>query len=190
MNRDRACAASAGPVTSLVSTSTLTFDLSLKLAITPQYVELLTAAHAYTTQRQDVLRARFDLASMPHAHLNEASGQLVFSDASGTARVLATVQIVGSVNVETRTWLWAWANPDIDPSLCGDIREVRMLGDARGIGQLATPFWDGDAVDGWEMTSISAYVLQAEGAYRAASAQGFVYMIMRSVERLAARGSD
>ena len=156
----------------------------MKLAITPRYVELLTAAHAYTTKRQEVLRSELDLASMPHAHLNESTGQLVFSDSSATPRVLATVQIVGSVDVENRTWLWAWANPDVDAHLCADIHEVRMLGDAQRIEQLTTPFWDGDAVDGWEMTSISAYVLQAEGAYRAASSRGFVYMVMRSVERL------
>jgi hypothetical protein len=156
----------------------------LKLAITPQYVELLTAAHAYMTQRQDVLRTDFGLASMPHAHLNEATGQLVFSDATGTPRVLANVQLVGSVNTENRTWLWSWANPDIEPGLCKDLLEVHMLGETRRIEQLTTPFWDGDAVDGWEMTSISAYILQAQGAYRAVTAQGFTYMVMTTVERI------
>ncbi|MFN2565830.1 MAG: DUF6882 domain-containing protein [Gemmatimonadaceae bacterium] len=147
-------------------------------------MELLTAAHAYTTQRQDVLRAEFGLASMPHAHLNEATGQLVFSDASVTPRVLASVQLVGSVNTENRSWLWSWADPDIDPALCKNIREVHMLGETRGIEQLTTPFWEGDAVDGWEMTSISAYVLQAEGAYRATTPRGFTYLVMTSIERI------
>jgi hypothetical protein len=154
----------------------------VRLIITPQYVELLTAAHAYTTDRQDELRARYHLESMPHAHLNEATGQLVFSDASNTPRVMAAVQVVGSVNTEDRTWIWSWANADIDPSLYKDILEVRMLGEARGIEQLSTPFWEGDAVDGWEMTSISAYVLQAAGAYRAATPQGFTYLVMTSIE--------
>jgi hypothetical protein len=161
----------------------------VKLAITAQYVELLTAAHAYTTQRQDVLRTEYGLASMPHAHLNEATQQLAFSDASGTARVLARVQLVGAVNVKTRTWLWSWANPDVDPALCKDILEVHMLGETRGIEQLTTPFWEGDAVDGWEMTSISAYVLQARGAYRAATPSGFTYMVMTSLERLGESGA-
>jgi hypothetical protein len=156
----------------------------MKLAITPQYVELLTAAHAYTTQRQDVLRAEFGLASMPHAHLNEATAQLVFSDASVTPRVLADVQLVGSVNTENRSWLWSWANPDVDPALCKDILEVHMLGESRGIEQLTTPFWEGDAVDGWEMTSIAAYVLQAAGAYRAPTPQGFTYLVLTSLKRI------
>jgi hypothetical protein len=156
----------------------------MKLPITPQYVEFLTAAHAYTTERQDALRTKYGLASMPHAHLNEATRQLIFSDESHTPRVLAEVQIVGSVNTEDRTWLWSWANPEVDPSLYKDILEVQMLGETRGIEQLTMPFWDGDAVDGWEMTSISAYVLQAEGAYRAAAPQGFTYLVMTTVERL------
>ena len=158
--------------------------LPLKLPITPKYVELLTAAHAYTTQCQDVLRTEFGLASMPHAHLNVATGQLVFSDASATPRVLSNVQLVGSVNTGNRSWLWSWANPDVDPALCKDILEVHLLGETRGIEQLTTPFWEGDAVDGWEMTSITAYVLQAQGAYRAATAEGFTYLVMTSIERV------
>jgi hypothetical protein len=154
----------------------------VRLAISPQYVELLTAAHAYTTERQEVLRTKYGLASMPHAHLNETTGQFIFSDESHTPRVLAGVQVVGSINTTDRTWLWSWANPDVDASLYKDILEVQMLGEARGIEQLTTPFWQGDAVDGWEMTSISAYVLQAEGAYRAARPQGFTYFVMTSVE--------
>jgi hypothetical protein len=156
----------------------------VKLAISPQYVELLTAAHAYTTERQEVLRTKYGLASMPHAHLNETTGQIIFSDESHTPRVLANVQVVGSVNTEDRTWLWAWANPDVARKLYDDILEVQMLGETRGIEQLTTPFWEGDAVDGWEMTSISAYVLQAEGGYRANTPQGFTYLVMTSVEWL------
>jgi hypothetical protein len=156
----------------------------MKLPITPPYVELLTAAHAYTTERQDVLRTEYGLVSMPHAHLNEATAQLIFSDESHTPRVRAEVQVVGSVNTEDRTWLWSWANADVDASLYRSILEVRILGETRGIAQLTTPFWEADAVDGWEMTSISAYVLQAAGAYRAATPQGFTYLVMTSVEWL------
>ena len=156
----------------------------MRLTISPQYVELLTAAHAYTTNRQEELRTRYGLAAMPHAHLNDVTGQLIFSDQSNVPRVLATVQVVGSVNVQDRTWLWSWANPDVDVSLYRDILDVQMLGRTRGIEQLTTPFWDADAVDGWEVTSISAYVLQAAGAYRAATAQGFTYFVLTSVERL------
>jgi hypothetical protein len=126
----------------------------------------------------------YGLTSMPHAHLNEATGQLIFSDESQTPRVLANVQFVGSVNTQDRTWLWSWANPDVDSSLYRDVLEVQMLGRARAIEQLTTPFWDADAVDGWEVTSISAYVLQAAGAYRAATPQGFTYLVMTSIERL------
>jgi hypothetical protein len=163
-------------------------ETALKLAITPKYVELLTAAHAYTTQRQDTLRSVYGLAAMPHAHLNEATQQLVFSDASRTPRVLARVQLVGAVNLASRTWLWSWANPSVDPALCKDMLEVHMLGETRGIEQLTTPVWEGDAVDGWEMTSISTYVLQARGAYRAPTEEGFAYMVLTSLERLPEEG--
>ncbi len=172
-----------GPISSTTHEPTPS-NCPVRLAISPQYVELLTAAHVYTTDRQDELRAAYGLAAMPHAHFNEATGQLIFSDESNTPQVLANVQVVGSVNLQDRTWLWSWADPDVDASLYRDILEVQMLGRTKSIEQLTTPFWEGDAVDGWEVTSICAYVLQAAGAYRAATPQGFTYFVMTSVERL------
>ena len=61
------------------------------------------------------------------------------------------------------------------------MREVRTFGEAHGIAQLTTPKWEASPTDGWEMTSISAYVLQAKGGYRAPTDRGFAYMVFTSV---------
>ena len=79
------------------------------------------------------------------------------------------------------TGLWAWANDSIEERLRTDLNEVRRFGEHRGIWQLSTPKWEADEVDGWEMTSISAYVLQAKGAYRMPSEDLFTFAILDSV---------
>jgi hypothetical protein len=150
--------------------------------ITEDYVELVTAAHAYATACQDVLRAEFALGSWRRWDWDQDTGRLVFSDAEGGApRVIADIQFVGSVSSESATWLWSWANPYIDRALTSGAREVRLLGEARGIAQLTTPKWPATADDGWEMTSITAYVLQARGVYRTPTDKGYTYLVMTSI---------
>jgi len=150
------------------------------MEVTDEFVELVTAAHAYATARQDVLRREFALGSWPRWDWDQGTGQLVFS-AGGEPRVVADVQFVGSVSTESGTWLWSWANPHFESSLTRDVREVRLFGASRGIAQLTTPKWPAKEVDGWEMTSITAYVLQAKGVYRTRDETGFTFMVMTSI---------
>ena len=147
---------------------------------TPAFVDLVTRAHQYLTERQDALRADFRLDSWPRWDWSQDTRQLVFSE-DGVPRVVADIQFVGTTSTETGTWLWSWANEHVDPALSRDVDEVRGFGEAHGIAQLTTPKWEGDATDGWEMTSIAAYVLQAKGAYRTPREHGFTYMIFTTV---------
>lgn len=149
--------------------------------ITPEYVDLLTRAHAYTTACQDALRAEFRLADWPHYDLSDTAGTLVFADETGP-KVRAEIRLVGTVSTERGTWRWGWANPAFDRRWTDMVREVRIVGESQGIARLTTGEWPGDAVDGWEVTSIAAYVLQAKGVYRAPEAGGFTYMVLTNVE--------
>ena len=93
----------------------------------------------------------------------------------------AEIQFVGSISTVSNTWLWAWANPTVDAALCERLAHVRAYGDRHGIEQLVTAKWEADATDGWEMTSIVAYLLGAIGAYRTPDERGFEYMVMTSI---------
>jgi hypothetical protein len=147
---------------------------------TEAFVDLVTRAHEYTTARQDHLRAEYALDRWPRWDWDQGTRQLVFSE-EGLPRVIADIQFVGSVSTETGTWLWSWANPHVEPPLAQDILEVRRFGEAHGIPQLTTAKWQADDIDGWEMTSIAAYILQAAGVYRTPRENGFTYMIMRQL---------
>lgn len=148
--------------------------------VTDAFVDLVTRSHEYLTARQDALRDEFGVGRWKRWHWDQDTGLLVFFDDS-VARVVAEVQFVGSVSTISRTWLWAWANPTIDQALTRGLAEVRALGEEQGIPQLTTAKWDANETDGWEMTSITAYVLQAKGGYRTPDDHGFLYMVMSSI---------
>ena len=152
------------------------------MEITEDYIALVTRAHAYATERQDVLRREFRLAEWPRWDWDQETRQLVFSD-GGVPKVIAEIQFTGTTSTETGTWLWAWDNPSMDPATWQAILEVRRAGESLGIAQLTTPKWTGDANDGWEMTSISAFVLQAKGVYRTPRDEGgFTYMVITAID--------
>ena len=159
---------------------TIAYRQAVKLEISRAYRALLTEAHAYATARQDELRRDFRLDDWPRWDWDQETGQLVFSDA-GRARVICDLRFTGSVSTGSGTWLWSWANPYFDPRWTRDVRDVRLVGESRGIPQLTEPTWAADEIDGWEMTSISALVLRARGVYRTPDENGFTFMVLTSV---------
>jgi hypothetical protein len=152
--------------------------------ITPAYVDLVTLAHEYLTARQDALREEYRIGDWQRWDWNQDTRQLVFSS-DGQPRVVADIQFVGSVSTVSDTWLWAWANATVDPALCDRMADVRSYGERHGIEQLITAKWEGDERDGWEMTSISAYLLGSVGAYRTPAENGFTYMVITSIRWVA-----
>jgi hypothetical protein len=150
------------------------------MEITDRFVALVTAAHAYATERQDELRRDFRLGTWQRYDWDQGTGQLTFS-ADGIVRVVADIQFVGTVSTVSSTWLWAWANPRLEPAVARDVAEVRRYGEEHDIAQLTTPKWAADENDGWEMTSISAYLLRARGLYRAPREGGFTYMVLTGI---------
>ena len=151
------------------------------MAPDPRFVELVTAAHNWLTARQDGLRDVFRLTYYERWDWDNDRGAVIFSS-GGKPQVIAYAQLVGSVSRKSGTWLWAWANEEINPRLCPDLAEVRQYGEHHGIWQLTTPRWEADEVDGWEMTSISAFILQAAGAYRMPHDHLLSYAIFNKVE--------
>lgn len=148
--------------------------------VTPAYVDLVTRAHEYLTARQDALRSAYRLGEWQRWDWNQDTRQLVFSS-DGRPGVVADIQFVGSVSTTSGTWLWAWANATVDAALCERLADVRTFGEQHRIEQLMTAKWDANETDGWEMTSISAYLLDAVGAYRTPDEHGFTYMVMTSI---------
>lgn len=145
-----------------------------------RFVELVTRAHEYLTLAQDRLRAEFALGDHQRWHW-DVPGQVLEFASDDEPQVVAHTRVVGSVSSRSGTWLWGWANPNLDPASWRDLLEVRRFGEQHDIWQLRTPKWEADETDGWEMTSIAAHVLHAEGAYRLPYPDTLYYLILDEI---------
>jgi hypothetical protein len=144
---------------------------------------LLEMATGYLRERQDHLMSEFDLGNWPRYDYDQDLGTLVFSR-DGRRGVAADIELVGSTSKISGTWLWSWANPSILERVRQQMTQVREYGEAHGLEKLTTAKWPADEIDGWEMTAIAAFVLQAEGAYRSPDEKGALFMLLRDVRRL------
>lgn len=140
----------------------------------------VTESHNYLSERQDALMSEFKLGEHKRFDWDQETGSLVFSN-DGVPTVVAKVQFVGSISTKTNTWLWSWANLSVLENVKDQMDFVKSYGEKHGYDALTIDKWEGDEVDGWEMTSISAQVLKAEGAYRTPSANGFIYMVITDI---------
>jgi hypothetical protein len=150
-----------------------------------EYVRRLTEAHDTLTARQQRLESSFGLGGYHRFDYDQEAALLVFSDGD-TAKVVADIQVVGDISRRDSTWLWSWANPTVDAHLRKSASRARRYGWRHGISKLKREHWVADQVDGWEMTSLTAWITDAEGAYRApeSDSSGYTFLLLRNVRRV------
>ena len=144
---------------------------------------LIRDATAYLQKRQAHLDQHYGLGRFERYDWDQDTRRIVFSNEGQAQRLVADIVFVGSVSKRSNTWLWSWANPSVDKGLSAPLRKVRDFGAKESLKKLQQAKWSADEVDGWEMTSISAYVLKAEGAYRTGDENGFTYMLLFNVRQ-------
>ena len=144
------------------------------------FENLAAAAGQYLRSCQESLDRQYRAGQWPRYDWSQEPGQLVFSQ-DGKPKVIADIQFVGSISTMTNTWLWAWDNDTVAQELCQASLQVRQYGERHGLPHLTTPKWPAEEADGWEMTSIAAYLTDAEGAYRSPDEHLLYFMIMTSV---------
>jgi hypothetical protein len=123
----------------------------------------------------------YRLESWDRYDYDAAACTLTFSDASGP-RVVADIQVVGTIGDED--WMWGWANDNWPAQSTDVMRQVRDYGAANGIEELTSEFLASDDLPGlgWMLSAIAARVLEAEGAYSAPTQPGAVYLLIRSIK--------
>jgi hypothetical protein len=143
--------------------------------------------HEAVHQLQDKvsrLRTEFRLGTWPCYDYDVDTGILTFSEA-GVPKVLAEIQIVGTISPKAGNWLWAWANDHWPAERISDSELVREFGEKHGIGELTCEYV-GDVDDlnalGWELTAVAARVTGALGAYRPPGDDGgALYLLYKSM---------
>jgi hypothetical protein len=144
------------------------------------FEDLVHTSQRYLEECQGRLQQDYRLGSWPRYDWSQVTRQLIFSD-GGRPKVAADMQFIGSFAVKPQTWLWAWSNDSIAAELREAVSAVRDYGEAHDLPHLTTPEWPAGEIDGWEMTSIAAFLLQAKGAYRSPNERSHMFMIMTAV---------
>jgi hypothetical protein len=130
--------------------------------------------------KQTRLNETYRLSSWARYDYDAAACTLTFSDENGP-RVMGDIQVVGTIGESD--WLWGWANDHLPAASTEAMQKVRDFGAEHGIEELTSESLVSDDLPGvgWMMAAISARVLEAEGAYRAPSGAGALYLLIRSI---------
>jgi len=89
------------------------------------------------------LQAAFKLGSYERWDYDQETGIFVFSR-SGVPKVVAKVQVVGSIASGAGTWLWSWANASILEAARDQMDRVRAFGTEHGFDRLREAKWRGE----------------------------------------------
>jgi len=135
--------------------------------------------------KNDAFFARY--GQHAHWYWDDSSSTLTFSDPT-----LPTVRVNCSVvgTTEGNSWQWSWANKNTPPHAKHDMDKVREFGEENGYDKLTTPFLEANDYTGWEMTAVAEHVLNALGAYRFPTDEGYCYLIYRKIEEIGNNEKD
>lgn len=140
-------------------------------------------AHGYLETQQEICQNRYNLGDYERWYYDQNTGLLEFSD-SGIVKLRIKYTEIGSISKKTNTWLWAWANPNLTDNVRHDSNQILSFGESNKYEKLTKRKWYADEYDGWEMTSISAFLLQAKGAYMIPTEKIFSFVVFLEIEDL------
>jgi len=149
------------------------------------FLNFLETAHEYLITQQDFCQVNYGLNNYERWHYDQETGLLEFSD-SGVVKLRIKYAEIGSISKMTNTWLWAWANPNLTDKVKHDSKQILSFGKTKGYERLTKKKWYGDEYDGWEMTSISAFILKAKGAYSIPTERTISFVVFLEIEDLRA----
>ncbi|MFE4546858.1 DUF6882 domain-containing protein [Streptomyces sp. NPDC056785] len=119
--------------------------------------------------------------------LNQRTGEIkwTFPDRVATA----PAQILGSYNRSTSSWMWAWANDSILPSMSRDAEKVRAWAAAHGHSGLGLPRVEVDEETAGTIAAVALRITGAAGFYRGGGRTAFPVITFGPVTLTAADGA-
>lgn len=96
--------------------------------------------------------------------VDEDSGKISFSFANG-AVASAPAQVVGTFQVQDKTFTWGWQHPNVVPQLQRHANRVREFGMEFGAEELITQHIPCTERRAWEYTALAMLLAEANGAY-------------------------
>jgi len=144
--------------------------------------ELISVSALALRRKQELLERALQLGKYKRWDWDQQMAKLIFSN-DGDPGVICDIAFVGSVSTVSNTWLWSWANFSLTATVRNPMEEVREFGEERDFPKLTVPKWPAEEVDGWEMSSVAAEVLRAQGIYRTPGQNGYTFLAILNARR-------
>ena len=114
--------------------------------------------------------------------VDEETGTIRFTFANG-AVASAPTQVVGTFQVQEKTFTWGWQHPNVVPKLQQHAYRVREFGVEYGALELITQHLPCTERRAWEYTALAMLLAEANGAYcLQAQPDTFVFMTFGEVD--------
>lgn len=112
--------------------------------------------------------------------VDQDAGKIVFD--SDNFHVEAPVQIIGTYDTLSSTWLWGWDHPSVAPELARDAKRMHAYGTKNRFTLLTTRKFECDEDVAWQLTALACMLSKAQGAYRGPAGTTMVFFTFGEVE--------
>lgn len=146
-----------------------------------QYNVLIKQSREYLLKQQEIIKKQYGLGDYERMDYEQEAGKMIFT-VKGGRKVIMSFQVVGSISDRSNTWMWSWDNPYLLENVKEEMLKVKDYGAKNGLEKLITPMWPGNDDDGWEMTAIAAWVLNAKGAYSFLSDEMLIFVVFTDIK--------
>ncbi len=109
------------------------------------------------------------------------AGTITFVNDEKGLVITAPVQVVGTYDTETSTWLWGWDHPSVSESLGEAARQVLRFGEQYGPENLTRRKISASVDDIWAFTALACHLSKSEGGYSGLSGTTRVLMVYGQV---------
>lgn len=148
--------------------------------------DFLRQANWYMRSQMDQNQKDFKLDAYTRVDWHQWRGEACFST-GGVPKVVARIQLVGTLSTKANSWFWAWANAGLLDPVRHAAAKTRDFGIERGILRLMQPRWGAKDKDAWEMTAATAKLSEAKGAFRCPAQDGFAYLVFTDIRAVSDR---
>ena len=149
---------------------------------TLEFEILRKKAYDYLIEQQKIIENTYGIHKYEDWFYDQETGIITFSNSERNEVIVELkYEEVGTISLTSETWLWSWANPNSDSKINTEIETVKKYGEVNNIEFLIKSKWLADEYDAWEMTSISAYLMKAKGAYRFPLESTMLFVIYKEI---------
>ena len=146
-----------------------------------QFEEFLGSAVEGVQAKHQFLELRYGIGHFARWDHDGELGQLTFSNPGDDDALVAETTEIGSYSLNTRTWLWAWANDSQTEAARRKAAELKTLFGVTGMRIFTDPHFDCDEHLAWELAAASVQHLDGIGCYRGPVGHLWVFWAIDSI---------